>query len=100
MVLIAFVWEEGADRTLDLPSYETEGAAGADLRANFAPEARAGGVTLAPGARVLVPTGAEYSIRRERTGVSSIIAANSNTSISAIPPSACRWSRYLRNRAY
>jgi len=62
MVLIAFVWEEGADRTLGLPSYETEGAAGADLRANFAPEARAEGVTLAPGARALVPTGLRLAI--------------------------------------
>ncbi len=40
----------GAD--LPLPAYETEGAAGLDLRA-----AIAGGVTLAPGERALVPTG-------------------------------------------
>ena len=40
----------------------TEGAAGADLRANFAPEARAEGVTLAPGARALVPTGLRLAI--------------------------------------
>ena len=40
----------GAD--LPLPAYETEGAAGLDLRAAIA-EA----VTLAPGARTLVPTG-------------------------------------------
>ena len=35
---------------LPLPTYETEGAAGLDLRA-------AGAVTLAPGARAAVPTG-------------------------------------------
>lgn len=40
----------GAD--LPLPAYETEGAAGLDLRAAIATP-----VTLAPGARALVPTG-------------------------------------------
>ncbi|BCB17285.1 dUTP diphosphatase [Bosea sp. ANAM02] len=40
----------GAD--LPLPAYETEGAAGLDLRAAIAKS-----VTLAPGERVLVPTG-------------------------------------------
>ena len=40
----------GAD--LPLPAYETEGAAGLDLRAAIAES-----VTLAPGARTLVPTG-------------------------------------------
>lgn len=40
----------GAD--LPLPAYETEGAAGLDLRAAIAEP-----VTLAPGARALVPTG-------------------------------------------
>lgn len=47
---------EGADRALPLPTYETAGAAGADLRANF-PEAQRGGIGLAPGQRALVPTG-------------------------------------------
>ncbi|MEQ8899095.1 MAG: dUTP diphosphatase [Roseovarius sp.] len=59
MVTVRFVWEEGADRTLGLPSYESAGAAGADLRANF-PER--GAVDLAPGARVLVPTGLRLAI--------------------------------------
>lgn len=45
-----------ADPALPLPAYETAGAAGADLRANFAPERR-DGVTLEPGQRALVPTG-------------------------------------------
>jgi dUTP pyrophosphatase len=39
---------------LELPSYETAGAAGMDLRAAVAEE---GPMTLAPGARSLVPTG-------------------------------------------
>jgi dUTP pyrophosphatase len=45
-----------------LPSYETAGAAGADLRANLPPEARDTGLTLAPGARALVPTGLRIEI--------------------------------------
>jgi dUTP pyrophosphatase len=49
-------WLPGADTALPLPAYETEGAAGADLRANFPDEDR-GGVTLHPGERRLVPTG-------------------------------------------
>ncbi|TNF21904.1 MAG: dUTP diphosphatase [Rhodobacteraceae bacterium] len=53
------MWDEGADRTLGLPSYETPGAAGADLRANFADR---GAVTLAPGARALVPTGLRLAV--------------------------------------
>lgn len=61
MVAIKFTWTETADRDLGLPSYETPGAAGADLRANFAEEDR-GGVTLAPGERTLVPTGLRMEI--------------------------------------
>ena len=44
----------GADVTIPLPSYETSGAAGADVRASFPDH---GNVVLAPGARMLVPTG-------------------------------------------
>ncbi|MEM7473035.1 MAG: dUTP diphosphatase [Pseudomonadota bacterium] len=53
------VWTEGADQSLGLPSYETAGAAGADLRANF--EGR-DGIELPPGARALVPTGLRLAI--------------------------------------
>ncbi|MGR3514087.1 MAG: dUTP diphosphatase [Paracoccaceae bacterium] len=52
-------WAEGADQSLPLPSYETAGAAGADLRANF-PDQQ--GIVLAPGARVLVSTGFHVEI--------------------------------------
>jgi dUTP pyrophosphatase len=45
-----------------LPSYETAGAAGADLRANLPPEVREAGIVLAPGARALVPTGLRIEI--------------------------------------
>lgn len=61
MVRIDCVWEEGADTSLGLPAYESAGAAGADLRANF-PDGARDGVTLDPGARVLVPTGLRLAI--------------------------------------
>ena len=56
---IAIQWDEGADVGLGLPSYETSGAAGADLRANLA-DRRA--LELPPGRRVLVPTGLRMAI--------------------------------------
>lgn len=61
MVLITFVWEDGADRSHGLPAYATDGAAGADLRANF-PEGQRDGVTVQPGQRCLVPTGLRMAI--------------------------------------
>lgn len=59
MVTVSFVWEDGADRLLGLPGYESAGAAGADLRANFPDR---GAVDLASGARALVPTGLRLAI--------------------------------------
>lgn len=59
MVEIGFAWDEGADRALGLPTYATQGAAGADLRANLPDRGR---VVLAPGARALVPTGLRFDI--------------------------------------
>lgn len=56
---IRMIWEEGADRSLPLPSYATAGAAGADLRANL-PER--GELMLAPGERRLIPTGLRVEI--------------------------------------
>ncbi|MCP8897240.1 dUTP diphosphatase [Shinella daejeonensis] len=44
---------------MDLPSYETAGAAGMDLRAAVAADAA---LTLAPGERTLVPTGFVFEI--------------------------------------
>jgi len=61
MVTLQVMWDDGADRSLGLPAYETAGAAGADLRANFAEHARVG-VTLAPGERALVPTGLRIAV--------------------------------------
>ena len=57
MPIVKVRWDAGADRTLPLPSYESMGAAGADLRANLAEADRRGGLELAPGERILVPTG-------------------------------------------
>lgn len=59
MVSILVTYDDGADRDVALPSYETSGAAGADLRANFADR---GSVTIAPGARMLVSTGLRIEI--------------------------------------
>ena len=58
---IAFAWLPEADRSLPLPAYQTAGAAGADVCANFPPEKREG-VTLAPGAWALLPTGLRMAI--------------------------------------
>lgn len=56
---IAMMWEQGADRALGLPSYETAGAAGADLRANLVDETS---TTLEVGARKLIPTGLRLAV--------------------------------------
>ena len=59
MIEIAIAWEHGADPSLGLPHYQTDGAAGADLRANLPDR---GAIELAPGARALVPTGLRLAI--------------------------------------
>lgn len=61
VVTVSFAWLEDADQALGLPSYETAGAAGADLRANF-PAGERGGLVIEAGARVLVPTGLRLEI--------------------------------------
>ncbi len=53
---------DGFDPEIALPSYETAGAAGADIRANFGAPDRASGLTLPPGARALVPTGFSMAV--------------------------------------
>ncbi len=47
----------GSDPEIALPAYETIGAAGMDLRANFKEELRTDGVILKTGERALIPTG-------------------------------------------
>jgi dUTP pyrophosphatase len=52
----------GADPAVALPAYQSEGAAGMDVAANLRPEDRAGGLTIGPGERALVPTGLRLAI--------------------------------------
>lgn len=56
---VKVVYLDGADRGIPLPSYETDGAAGMDLRANLADR---GSVVIAAGARALLPTGLALEI--------------------------------------
>lgn len=77
-VVIQTLWEDWADRTLPLPAYQTAGAAGADLCANFPPDTRAEGLTLAPMQRAICPTGLRVAIPygyemqvRPRSGLAS-----------------------------
>ncbi|SMY06018.1 dUTP diphosphatase [Flavimaricola marinus] len=58
---VQITWLDGADQTLPLPEYKTPGAAGADICANFPPEAR-DGIEIAPGARALIPTGLAVAV--------------------------------------
>ena len=50
-----------ADPLVALPSYESDGAAGMDIRVNFPPELR-GGMVLGAGTRALIPTGMRFEI--------------------------------------
>lgn len=62
MVVIKVMREDWADQAVPLPIYQTAGAAGADLCANLPPESRDAGITLAPMARVICPTGLRVEI--------------------------------------
>ena len=59
---VELAWDEGADREVALPAYASDGAAGADIRANLAPVDRARGLTLAPLERRVVPTGLRAAV--------------------------------------
>ena len=59
---IRCIHDAGADPAVPLPRYETPGSAGADVRANLPEAARAAGLTLAPGARAIVPSGLRVEI--------------------------------------
>jgi dUTP pyrophosphatase len=60
--VILFLREDGADPDVALPAYATAGAAGADIRANLPVGQRAGGFTLLPMQRAVVPTGLRVEI--------------------------------------
>ena len=59
MVTVRFEWIDGADQSFGLPSYETAGAAGADVRAIFEDKQE---VMLTAGARMLIPTGLRIAV--------------------------------------
>ena len=59
---VAVSWTKEADQDLSLPKFETDGAAGADLRANLNTEFRSSGLSLAPLQRELIPTGLCFEI--------------------------------------
>lgn len=59
MTKVRLAWTDAADRSVPLPAYETAGAAGADIRANFADK---GPITIAPGQQVAIPTGLRMEI--------------------------------------
>ena len=56
MLDVAVSWTNEADQDLGLPKFETDGAAGADLRANFNTEFLSSVLTLAPLQLELIPT--------------------------------------------
>lgn len=62
MIDVAVLREPWADPSLPLPGHATDGAAGADLHADLS---RAGPLTIAPGARALVPTGLRVALPRD-----------------------------------
>ena len=60
--IVQMMREAWADSSVALPRYETSGAAGADLRANFATDMRACGMVLPSMGRAIVPTGLRVAI--------------------------------------
>lgn len=60
--VIRVLWEDWADQAIPLPSYETHGAAGADIRANLPPDIRETGFLLRRMERRIVPTGIRVEI--------------------------------------
>lgn len=78
---------EHFDATFELPLYQTEGAAGADIKASFPADQRESGLTIKPFERVLIPTGLAMEIPhgyevqvRPRSGLSfktSLMVVNS-----------------------
>jgi dUTP pyrophosphatase len=60
--VLKVLWEDWADRDVDLPAYATPGSAGADIRANLRPEDRVTGFILDPMRRAVVPTGFRIAI--------------------------------------
>ncbi len=62
MINVQVTFVDGADTAQPLPAYETPQSAGMDLRANLPEQSRAAGITIASGARALIPTGLSIGI--------------------------------------
>ncbi|MEY8120148.1 dUTP diphosphatase [Falsihalocynthiibacter sp. BN13B15] len=62
--IISLKFVDGADQSIALPSYETSGSAGADVRANFPAEQR-DGLVLCPNQRALIPAGFSMELPEE-----------------------------------
>jgi dUTP pyrophosphatase len=62
MIVLKVLREGWADPAIPLPDYATPGSAGADIRANLPEAQRAGGFTLSPMQRAIVPTGLRIEI--------------------------------------
>jgi dUTP pyrophosphatase len=60
--LIEVLREDWADPAIALPAYETQGAAGADIRANLPPDLRETGIVLSTMERRVIPTGLRVAI--------------------------------------
>ncbi|MEM9394385.1 MAG: dUTP diphosphatase [Pseudomonadota bacterium] len=60
--VVRVMQEPWADPDVALPSYETAGAAGADIRANLPAEDRENGLKISPLHRLIVPTGLRVEI--------------------------------------
>lgn len=61
-VVVNVMRSEDADPDIPLPAYETKGAAGMDLCANFGTDLRRRPVSLMPMGRALIPTGLSLEI--------------------------------------
>lgn len=59
---VRVIREDWADMSVPLPSYETAGAAGADIRANLPAVSRSAGILLRPMQRAVIPTGLRVAI--------------------------------------
>lgn len=62
MTTVKLLLLENFDRELALPRYETEEAAGADIRASLNENEKETGMTIYPGTRALIPTGLAMEI--------------------------------------
>ena len=94
--VVRILHEDWADPALPLPVYQTAGAAGADICANFPPETRAEGLTLHPMQRAICPTGLRVAIPdcyemqiRPRSGLATKPPSPSQSRTNCLQNSVC-----------